>query len=216
MKRPGPAKEAMVPPPPGPMFDFVRPFGPPLARIELPKEVVDTFNEFVDNTDNIPDAGAKLVGQVEVQPNIPPFIMNKHRKYFIELAREFIKRCQSNEIKADKSKILIKEAWIVRMLDRGEFNPMHIHTNCKISSIGYLKIPENYEEAISKDEHCGRLNFIGGMPLDFASGMLQIYPQVGMYYIFPWYLYHAVCPLGEFPIGERRSFSINFTVKDKK
>jgi len=158
----------------------------------------------------MPDAGTKLVGRIGQQPDIPAFVMTKHREYFIELARLFVKNTSTFSMKVD-----IKAAWMVRMLEFGEYNPIHLHSNCRLSSIGFLKVPDNYDEAVRKDEYCGMLTFIGGPNMDFANGTLKIKPEVGVYYIFPWYLYHSVYPLGEGVEGERRSFSINYTVEEK-
>jgi hypothetical protein len=89
---------------------------------------------------------------------------------------------------------------------------MHVHTNCTLSCVGYLKLPEGIDEEWEEDykDHYpanGHINFIYGTDGLYTNSNFLVKPQVGDFYIFPSYLYHGVYPF--YTKGERRSFSMN-------
>ena len=43
----------------------------------------------------------------------------------------------------------IVSGWFVRQFEN-EYNPLHIHTGCRMSCVGYLKLPEGIEESGKK------------------------------------------------------------------
>ena len=101
--------------------------------------------------------------------------------------------------------------WIVNQLE-GEYNPAHLHINCSISSVMYLKIPKYKPRGIpGKKNMDGKIELIyqssGHTTQTFNQGTLSIQPQVGDIFMWPSDLIHVVYPfLGK---GVRRSVSYN-------
>ena len=99
--------------------------------------------------------------------------------------------------------------------------PAHVHNNCEISSVIYLKIPKylpsrrfygdtNDDGAIVFTNNVAK-NSIWGAPT------LQIQPQVGDFLIFPASQQHMVYPFRTVDgKGERRSVSFNGTFSLKE
>ena len=88
--------------------------------------------------------------------------------------------------------------------------------------MGYLKLPEGIEkewEEDYKDHHPanGHIQFVYGHAANHTGSNFLAKPQVGDFYVFPAHLHHCVYPFKT--NGERRSFSVNFTIaasyKDK-
>ena len=110
-----------------------------------------------------------------------------------------------------RTNISFVSAWIVRQFEN-EFNPAHMHTNCHVSAVGYLALPENWDAEMEeeyKDHYpCrGHIEFAYDDTRRWHDGSVLIKPNVGDFFIFPSYLRHAVYPFRM--KGERRSFSIN-------
>jgi hypothetical protein len=104
-----------------------------------------------------------------------------------------------------------------------EYNPVHIHTGCRLSCVGYLSLPEGIEDEWQedyKDHHPsnGHIQFLSGTSSGYTSTNFMVKPQVGDFYVFPNQLFHCVYPFKT--KGERRSFSVNMNFvevpKDKK
>ena len=47
----------------------------------------------------------------------------------------------STEAELRKNPVAVQSMWIVEQ-QPGEYNPMHVHTNCDISAVMYLNIPK--------------------------------------------------------------------------
>ena len=105
-------------------------------------------------------------------------------------------------------------SWVNFMI-AGEFNPPHTHTNCDLSSVLFVKIPEGL-----KEEH-KKFTGTGGGPgsLSFTYGEFQphaisnrvFFPEEGDLFIFPATLTHFVAPF--LSKGERISMSANFRLQ---
>ena len=109
------------------------------------------------------------------------------------------------------TQVNIRSSWVNFMI-AGEFNPPHIHLNCDLSSVLFVKIPEGL-----KEEH-KKFTGMGGGPgtLSFTYGEFQphtisnrsFFPEEGDLFIFPATLTHFVAPF--LSKGERISMSANF------
>ena len=95
----------------------------------------------------------------------------------------------------------------------GEYNPVHYHTNCLVSSTLFLKTPKNktkrnIKNKIDKD---GYLEFIDKSvaPDYLQRGQMLIEPKVGDMYIWPSSLHHTVYPFISDDV--RRSIAWNGT-----
>ena len=108
----------------------------------------------------------------------------------------------------------IRSAWVNFMI-AGEFNPPHMHLNCDLSSVLFVKIPEGL-----KEEH-KKFTGTGGGPgsLSFTYGEFQphaishrvFFPEEGDLFIFPATLTHFVAPF--LSKGERITMSANFSLQ---
>ena len=193
---------------------ILSPFGPKIAVIKIPKNIIIKLNKEVDRilkNKNIlkkSDYSNKLVGQVKqeikinnkfVKINIFNFIQNNVKKY-IKLS-----------IKKDVKKISLNSFWVVRQF-KNEYNPIHFHSG-NISGVGYLKIPKNITKSRKRLKTNGTIDFIHGSKSFLSNSLHNHNPKVGDMIIFPNYLMHTAYPFKR--EGERRSFSFNLDI-DKK
>ena len=117
----------------------------------------------------------------------------------------------------------IVSAWTVHQFEN-EYNPIHNHSNCKISAVLHLKFPEKIEPPVKGHTAQadgsgldGNLVFtgMGGADEWCTAPVLNCNAAtVGMLHLFPSTLGHAVYPFrGK---GERRSLSFNADIISKK
>ena len=104
--------------------------------------------------------------------------------------------------------------WMISQKDN-EYNPIHVHTNCDVSAVFYLKIPEylpGRKEHINPD---GSIVFVNNTGTDtrYSNSIAPFWPIVGDMFIFGGKQLHGVYPFrtkdGK---GERRSVSFNASV----
>tara|TARA_B100000963_G_scaffold83787_1_gene71403 strand:+ start:133 stop:771 length:639 start_codon:yes stop_codon:yes gene_type:complete len=197
---------------------FFAPFGPTMGYFKMPAEMVDFLNQSMEK--KLDDFSDHLVGKVTQELHFD----KETRKYAAEQLIEFIfnyheytkNRNSMGAESLDRNKkphLDIIAAWFVRQFEN-EYNPMHVHTNCTLSCVGYLKLPEGIDEEWEEDykDHYpanGHINFIYGTDDAYTMSNFLVKPQVGDFYIFPSYLFHGVYPF--YTKGERRSFSMNMT-----
>ena len=74
-------------------------------------------------------------------------------------------------------------------MNPGDFNPAHFHTDCHLSGLLYLKIPDGMER-----DSGGNLHFLHGSPTIFYTNQYQVAPKVGDTYLWPSWLQHFVYP----------------------
>ena len=212
----------------------IRPFGPPILKFRLPPNIVNDLNEFIDNSDHDQlvealDYSEKLVGKVTSELWIPPRLLAREATwgFFSAAVNAFVEaydqRYDSIHMNGNGERYFDKEkgqhleaelqsAWFVRSL-AGDYNPVHLHPDIHLSSVGYLKLPDWEEEmAMDAADHSGRTNgclqFQHGSANFFVRNTYTVVPEVGDFYIFPAWLPHCAYPFRS--AGERRSFSINF------
>ena len=110
--------------------------------------------------------------------------------------------------------------WIVSQYPN-EYNPAHLHTQCQISAVMYLKVPEmlpSRKEHRANDD--GSILFFGNASRDIDLSVPQMVcqPNVGDFYIFGAHQQHAVYPFrcaeGQ-KETERRSISFNAIFQSK-
>jgi len=206
---------------------MIVPFGATLLKCTLTDQLVADFNEAIDSAidnGNEIDWSHQLVGKVKQEIKIPEDAWMKHVEPLAWIVHNYVEwninrnKAYHPNPKMDNTnpefRVHPTSYWAVRSI-AGSFNPVHMHTSCDISCIGYLQLPE-WEEEIKEDyeDHypCkGDLEFIAGVPLPFSNHRLKIQPKVGDFYVFPSWLMHTVYPFLE-STGERRSFSVNWSV----
>ena len=192
-----------------------RPFGPSIGHCKLPQELIHDFNKdceyLMDHKvkKKTHDYSDSLVGNVKQELIISPKVFEKWALYFQKLVSVFIDAHPDNA--KELQKIVFKSAWYVRTFN-GDFNPLHYHTNCHMSCVGYLSLPNGIQDEWDREDKdhyptAGGIEMQYGQVQLFSTNTVRIRPKVGDYYLFPWWMYHMVYPFRT--KGERRSFSFN-------
>jgi hypothetical protein len=109
--------------------------------------------------------------------------------------------------------------WVVSQKDN-EYNPIHVHEECHLSAVMYLKIPEYLPNRKTGNRALddGALTFTSNVSKDPIWGIpnMTISPKVGQFFIFPASQQHCVYPFktsdGK---GERRCISFNTIFANK-
>ena len=197
----------------------IRPFGPSIAKVTIPEDLIKKLNDYLDqiisNEDKIKlqDHGNKLAGNVSQEFKLEKnFVISSGLENFLnQNAKDWIKQTVKKEI----NKFDIIESWIVRQFEN-EYNPLHSHSG-HISGVGYLKVPNNFGETVQKNKHenfNGHLQLVHGTKMFLSPVMLNIEPKIGDFYFFPNYLMHSVYPFKN-KSAERRSISFNALINDE-
>ena len=217
-----------------PVFEVAKHFGPFMADVMLPEEVIVNLTKMTDDllkNPNTPSHGQHLAGVIHNEKYI-------YQQDFIDAGvNDMLEGCVRTYLAqsamlhgVDKDSTFesqINSAWIVSQYEN-EYNPIHNHNGCEISGVIYLKTPDvkGRRKIPSKK---GKVDHDGDIIFPYSSesqrngelltkGVLQIPPHRGMMLIFPAWLLHGVYPfVGE---GERRSIAFNanymiHTPKDK-
>jgi hypothetical protein len=200
------------------------PFGPLIAKFKMSDDMIKTLNDFVESDEtqnNIKelDWSRNLVGKVHQEILVPPEKLRACSNFFHSAMAQYLNAIlrsgRGDQNGREDYVWSYASAWIVRSFP-GEYNPVHMHPEADIASVGYLKLPNwNHELAKDATDHAGNthgcLEFLHGSPLDFAPAAKKIIPVVGDFYLFPASLRHVVYPFST--EGERRSFSANLLFK---
>ena len=124
---------------------------------------------------------------------------------------------QSREEFRQQLNTAITNIWIVSQKDN-EYNPTHVHTQCDLSTVMYLKIPEYLPSRKSHRKDDGAITFAGpaGKDQRWGTPTITFQPQVGDFFIFPASQQHWVYPFRtQDGRGERRSVSFNAVFSSK-
>ena len=206
-----------------PVFEVQKHFGPFMATVELPEEVIVNLTKMTDDllkNPNTPDHGQHLAGVIHdekliyqqdfIDAGVNDMLEGCVKTYLVESATRH-GTAQNSTFESQ-----INSAWIVSQYEN-EYNPSHNHTGCEISGVIYLKTPDikGRRKIPSKE---GKRDNDGDIIFPYMSesqrtgdsltkGVLQIAPSRGLMLIFPSWLLHCVYPF----IGkeERRSIAFN-------
>jgi hypothetical protein len=213
-------------------IELIQPWSVPVFKTKLPPEILQTMTEISDQVIADKDAmgwGPQLAGQIEKELLVEHTILEKTGMmgFFMAAVRQFVIQCKCQQM-PDKIDAIQREEWLIQMLTMwiisqqpGEYNPMHIHTQCTISTVMYLKVPKMLP---SRKEHRphddGSILFTSNASrdVDFSVPNITIPPQVGDFYIFGAQQQHSVypyrCAEGQ-KETERRSISFNAVFQSK-
>ena len=203
--------------------NMLMPFGPHIVYSRLPEKIIKSLNMYVDakiqqKKDKALDHSEHLVGKVTQEFLIDHEQINRMANFFnsaFGAYHQFYLQRQNKTLHKDaKLGIQYNSAWIVRQF-AGEFNPAHIHTECMLSCVGYLKVPDlekEDEDDPKKHYPCnGNIELFHESSNYYHNGAMRIRPAVGDFIIFPSYLTHTVYPFKNSK-EERRSFSMNISI----
>ncbi len=195
------------------MIKVIRPFGPTIAKVKMPNDLIKELNLYLDEIilddekkKNL-DYGKYLAGNVKNEFQLEKnFITLSGLKIFLEEnINEWIYQSTKQKIK----KFEIIDSWIVRQF-KNEYNPLHSHGG-HISGVGYLKLPKDFGKTFQKNKsenYNGKLQLVHGTRMFLSPIDLNITPELGDFYFFPNYLMHCVYPFIN-SNEERRSISFN-------
>ena len=199
---------------------IIRPFGPSILKVEIPKNIIDELNKYIDlivldneKKTNL-NYGEKLAGDVTQEFKLEKEMITKIGWL------DFLGKCVYEWIKKDLGKNITKfnliDSWVVRQF-KNEYNPTHWHGG-HISGAGFLKVPKSLGESTqqkkSKKYRGGSLQLIHGARMFTCPSTLNITPEVGDFYLFPNYLMHTVFPFKDTE-EERRSISFNAAIDEE-
>ena len=199
-------------------FEILKPFGPSIAKVKIPDQIIIDMNKFVDDLTkdeekmtNL-DHGHHLAGNVSQEFRLDIEFMKK-----IKWAEFLGKSCQKWLL--DGHNIPIKKfdiiaSWVVKQF-KNDYNPIHYHSG-QISGVGYLKVPKDMGNTVQKSKtinHNGKLVLIDGSKKFVCTPTYVIKPEVGDFYFFPSYMMHTVYPFSD-TSEERRSVSFNAKIDD--
>ena len=211
---------------------LIQPWSVPIFKTTLPPEILQTMIEISDQVIADKDAkshGEYLAGQIDSELLVEHNLLEQTgvMGFFLGAVRQFVIQCKCQMMpQPHHVEAIQREEWLIQMLTMwivsqqpGEYNPMHIHTQCQISTVMYLKVPKMLP---SKKEHRplddGSILFVSNTSrdLDLSVPNIVIPPQVGDFFIFGAQQQHAVYPYRcEEGDPERRSISFNAIFQSK-
>ena len=199
-------------------FQFLRPFGPVICKVQMPNEIISNLNDYVDQI--IKDEkkgkelnhGKNLAGNVQQEFRLEKDFIEKSKWgiFLSSCTKAWIKQILNQEI----SKFQLISTWIVRQF-QNDYNPIHTHGG-HLSGVGYLKVPKNFGEYHQKDKvnnQNGKLALVHGSRMFMQESTYMVTPKVGEFYFFPNYLMHTVYPFSGTD-EERRSISFNAMIDE--
>jgi hypothetical protein len=184
-----------------PAMDFYSPFGPMIAKVQVPPALLDRINAYAD---------AKLSGGEGRELIVPREVCSEGGESSLAThTADMIKRYLAGMENTRVSRVDFETFWIVSQY-AGTPSPVHFHTG-DISGVMYLKVPEIDEgeevRTYISGRHAGYINFLIGGKQRFSKSLISFKPQVGNFYIFPGWLLHGAEPFRG--SGERRSLAFN-------
>ena len=200
------------------IIKVIRPFGPSIAKIKMPNELVNSLNNYVEKIISDENKtkelyhGNKLAGHVTQEFRLEnDFIVSSgFQEFLAKSVSNWIKLSENQNMKEFK---LIR-SWIVRQF-QNDYNPVHWHGG-HISGVGYLKVPNNLgenQQPNKKNNQNGKIELIHGSKQFLSSSSIIITPEVGYFYFFPHYMMHTVYPFSG-TNEERRSISFNAKIDE--
>ena len=211
-------------------IEIIQPWSVPVFKTTLPPDVLQAMIEISDHILADKDAeshGGHLAGQIEKELLIEHKMLEETgvMGFFMGAVRQFVIQCKC-QMMPDRVDDIQREQWLTQMLTMwiisqqpGEYNPLHIHTQCTISAVMYIKVPKMLP---SKKEHRpgddGSITFISNAArdVDFSIPSITYSPAVGDFFMFGAQQQHLVYPYRcEEGDPERRSISFNAIFQSK-
>ncbi|MEO8156882.1 MAG: putative 2OG-Fe(II) oxygenase [Betaproteobacteria bacterium] len=184
-----------------PVMDFYSPFGPMIAKVQSPPDLLARINAYADARIS-GDKGCELVLPREICAEGGESSLASH-------VAGMIRRYLAGMENARVSRVDFENFWIVSQY-AGTPSPVHFHTG-DLSGVLYLRVPQidDGEEARTyiSGRQAGYINFLIGGKQRFSKSLVSFKPQAGDFYIFPGWLLHVAEPFRG--SGERRSLAFN-------
>ena len=211
-------------------FELLQPWSTFVMKMQLPQPIFDKMlkitDEIVDNVENERSHGEYLAGSIKDEIWVDHEILQRENVYdfFLNVVRSYVIEALCQKMPFVKHKVLNEEwytqlgpVWIISQKDN-EYNPIHFHTDCHLSTVMYLKIPEYLPSRKSYKNEDGAITFISNSTRNpiWGAPVMTLLPKVGDFFIFPSTQAHCVYPFrtadGK---GERRSVAFNASFSSK-
>jgi len=198
---------------------MLSPFGPRILCVKLPDNIIERINHLGDTQQNKNNMNGRLAGQIKDEPELTDEEMDSIgiKKIFMDIGQQYVHTILSDKHHFDYNKddfyinMKFVSGWIVNQKEN-EYNPAHYHSNCSISAVLYLKVPEFRPRGfVGKKNIDGYIEFINST-VDhsmLSAGSYLVKPQVGKLLMFPSTLLHTVYPFQG--SEERRSLAFNLS-----
>ena len=156
-----------------------RPFGPSIAKVCMPKVLIDQMNAYIDkeikeqrsSTDFGPYLAANVTQELRFEDN---FIRDSgFLKFLASSTQQWVHKVSSQKI----SQFELLSCWAVRQF-KNEFNPTHFHGG-HISGVGYLGLPHtfgDYVQDTKKGNMNGHIQFIHGSKQFLSDAVMSCKP----------------------------------------
>ena len=198
-----------------------------VIKFKIPDNIFANLLELYEeiNSSKWKSFGHQLVGQIDDEPEVTEELRDKYplwTQFCNDAAKNFVMTQTQTVMQAEPKKwadflsdevyTRITTMWFVKQKP-GEYNPVHIHTNCKVSAIAYVKTPkQQVKDRKQHYESDGRVTFMNnsGTDMNFSASQCSFEPKAGDMYVFPALQHHMVWPYrSEDPDDLRLSLSFN-------
>ncbi len=209
-------------------IELLQPWSTFVMKTQLPPPILEKMLKITDEIVENPESFSPFhaFASIKEEFSIEQEIL-KHEdlsEFFSDVVRQYIIQ-QTSQANPDKEtrKNILNDEWYIEMLNMwiisqkdNEYQPIHTHPDCRVSSVMYLKIPEYLSETFKNED--GAITFINNVAKDsfWGTPSITILPEVGDFYVFTSSQQHFVYPFrtpdGK---GERRSVSFNASFTSK-
>ena len=165
-------------------------FGPLIAKTSLTEQQIKNIKKLCNKKVN---HRKQLAGHIKDE-----YLMD-YETYdtIIQPQLETFKNAYKMFYNKELQSIKTISAW-VNYMKAGDFNPPHIHFECRFSSVLFLQVPEAIKKECDKFQGTSRgpgsLEFSYGQPSKDFIDVFSVFPKVGDMYIFPSTTLHSVYP----------------------
>lgn len=188
----------------GSPMDCFSPFGPLIARIRLPQDIVDRINHYADALISSDKSTEFLLSK--------DFVVEGGERSLVHHTGNLVRRYLSRAENSKAERVDFDVFWVVSQY-AGTPSPVHFHSG-DVAGVLYLKVPDIDEEEEERSYISGRqagyINFLIGGKQRLSKSLVSFKPQVGDFYVFPGWLLHVAEPFRGG--GERRSMAFNAVV----
>jgi len=185
-------------------------WGPLLFNCKVQKEHLNEVNNLCKKDDKLSNVES-LAGHIEHEYSIDSLKLEKILNFYLSKFKD----CYKNFYQVQKD-FFISNSW-VNYMQKGEFNPPHLHESL-ISGVLFLSIPqeikkenENFRGSGGYTAGPGELKFIINTTVPYFINQRDFFPQEGDLFIFPGNLMHSVAPFKS--NVERISVAFNMSSK---
>jgi len=174
------------------MTDYFFPyFGPLIMNISVTEEQLKDLKKLCNKKTSYHNS---LAGHIKDEYKIDFTKYNTIIQPQLKTFKEAYKNFYAKELESIKT----KAAW-VNYMKAGDFNPPHIHTNCRFSSVLFMQFPKEIlkenekHQASSKGPGAIQFMYGEGQPQDNINSY-PVIPKEGSMFIFPSFVNHFVYP----------------------